>query len=126
MDYSEKMKELEALWQDSFDLCKAMVESCKSGDTKLTGSILKELNAFIKQSIDFLHHKETEQALRDQQEQRMGDLPDFDDLNDDSIDPGDLPEFPEDDDAGADAPIAKETLGEELNLPAEYPVAAAN
>ena len=41
MDYAAKMKELEELWQDSFDLCKAMIDACKAGDLKLNASLLK-------------------------------------------------------------------------------------
>ncbi|WP_319526516.1 hypothetical protein [uncultured Desulfosarcina sp.] len=69
MDYNAKMEELEALWSDSFELCKAMIASCKSGDQRLTGSILKELNAFIKQSVDFLRFREAEQVFSEQEEE---------------------------------------------------------
>ncbi len=68
MDINAKMVELETLWQDSFDLCKAMIASCKSGDQKLTGSILKELNAFIKQSVDFLRYREAEQVFLEEED----------------------------------------------------------
>ena len=69
MDVNAKMAELEALWQDSFDLCRAMIASCKSGDQKLTGSLLKEINAFIKQSVDFLKYREAEQVFETDEEE---------------------------------------------------------
>lgn len=88
MDYAVKMKELEALWEDSFQLCRTMIDSCKNGEMKLTGSILKELNAFIKQSVDFLRFREAEEAFSDEQEQEdEAALKELDEL--------DLPTFPE-------------------------------
>jgi hypothetical protein len=69
MDYNAKMVELEALWQDSFDLCQSMIRACKAGEQKLTGSILKELNAFIKQSMEFLKYRESEAVRKAQAEE---------------------------------------------------------
>ena len=87
MDYSEKMIELEGLWNDSFELCKAMIESCKKGEMKLTGSILKELNAFIKQSVDFLRYREAEKAFDEKHDEEEAL---------EEIDAMELPDIPED------------------------------
>ncbi len=96
MDYNQKMKELEALWQDSFDLCQTMIKDCKSGEQRLTGSILKELNTFIKQSVDFLKSRELE-AIQEKEDEDGGlskldgcVLPDVSD----QTEPLGLPEFP--------------------------------
>lgn len=91
MDVDAKMVELEALWSDSFDLCKALIASCKAGEQKLTGSLLKEINSFVKQSVDFLKYREAEQAftgeeaeeredeeLKELLESVAGDLDDYD------------------------------------------------
>lgn len=74
MDYNEKMKELESFWQDTFDVCKAMIEGVKCGEQKLTGSIIKELNAFIKNSVDFLKYRETEEAFNKEGEAEVDEL----------------------------------------------------
>ena len=63
MDYAKKMEDLETLWEDSFQVCRGMVDAAKSGEMKLNASLLKELNAFIKQSVDFLRYRESEQAF---------------------------------------------------------------
>lgn len=74
MDYNAKMDELEQLWQDSFDLCQSMIQACKAGEQKLTGSILKELNAFIKQSMDFLQHREAEAVRKAEAEEEEKEM----------------------------------------------------
>lgn len=73
MDYNAKMKELDILWEDSFALCRAMITACKNGEAKLTGSILKEINNFIKQSVDFLRFREEEEAFQIQEEEENED-----------------------------------------------------
>ncbi|WP_319405804.1 hypothetical protein [uncultured Desulfosarcina sp.] len=107
MDFEAKKQELETLWEDSFDLCKTMVASCKNGDMKLTGSILKELNQFIKQSVDFIHHTAAQEAFSDQQRQDEEDAMKAMEELDVS-----LPVFPEDD---------EDEHGEALELPEEFP-----
>jgi len=111
LDYNAKMEELEALWQDSFDLCKSMIEACKAGDVRLNASLLKELNGFIKQSVDFLKFREQEQAFEnddseeneelnrkaDEFMQRMSDNADYGQLAGDEfkLPEDDLPTFNE-------------------------------
>ena len=63
MDYTKKMEEIEGLWEDSFQICRAMIDACKAGDMKLNASLLKELNGFVKQSVDFLRYRESEQSF---------------------------------------------------------------
>ncbi|WP_319526020.1 hypothetical protein [uncultured Desulfosarcina sp.] len=103
MDYNAKMEELEVLWQDSFDLCKAMIDACKAGDMKLNASLLKELNGFIKQSVDFLKYREAETAFEKEDEQEEEEtlvgLPSFDG------------------DSGGDGQLA----GDEFKLPDDLP-----
>jgi hypothetical protein len=100
LDYNAKMEELEALWSDSFDLCKSMIANCKSGDQRLTGSILKELNAFIKQSVEFLKYREAEQVFSDDEDHEDSGDDELDKLLDDvkaelGEDPLEVPEeFP--------------------------------
>jgi hypothetical protein len=59
------MEELEALWEDSFDLCKTMVDACKAGEMKMNASLLKELQGFIRQSVEFLKYREAEQVFHE-------------------------------------------------------------
>jgi hypothetical protein len=46
----EKREELLALWERMFKLCEAQVTKMEAGTLDLTASMLKELNAFMKQS----------------------------------------------------------------------------
>lgn len=46
----EKRAELLALWERMFRLCEAQVTKMEQGEIDLTASMLKELNAFMKQS----------------------------------------------------------------------------
>jgi hypothetical protein len=54
IDFNAKRRELLALWQDSFELCRAFVAAAKAGEATLTASLLKELNGFLKTSSDVL------------------------------------------------------------------------
>ena len=54
---------------------------------ELTGSILKELNAFIKQSVDFLRYREAEKAFDEKHDEEEAL---------EEIDAMELPDIPED------------------------------
>ena len=70
----EKRKELMELWQDSFELCRLFVNQAKAGDLKLTGSMLKELNAFLRSSSDILDGFAKEAEAREMEERRRQEL----------------------------------------------------
>lgn len=99
MDYNAKMEEVEVFWEDSFELCKATIEACKAGKKDLNASMLKEINGFIKQSVDFLKYREAETAFTEQdgqeEEESLEGLPDFSQGGDEFKLPDDLPTFNE-------------------------------
>ena len=63
MDFKEKRKELLALWEDSFALCRAFIDAVKAGEAKMNASLLKEINAFLKLSGEVLNQAEEQEAM---------------------------------------------------------------
>jgi hypothetical protein len=62
MDFKQKRKELLALWEDSFALCRAFIDAVKAGEAKMNASLLKEINAFLKLSGEVLNQAEEQEA----------------------------------------------------------------
>jgi len=62
MDFKQKRKELLALWEDSFALCRSFIDAVKAGEAKMNASLLKEINAFLKLSGEVLNDAEEQEA----------------------------------------------------------------
>jgi hypothetical protein len=62
MDFKQKRKELLALWEDAFALCRSFIDAVKAGDAKMNASLLKEINAFLKLSAEVLDLAEEQEA----------------------------------------------------------------
>ena len=60
-NYRARRRELLDMWQETFDLFKAVIESAKTGETVLRASMAKEINTFMKTSVDILDKMETEE-----------------------------------------------------------------
>lgn len=73
-DIEAKRKELMQLWEDSFELCQMFVTQAREGKLKLTGSVLKELNSFLRASSDILNGFAEEAEAREMAERRRQEL----------------------------------------------------
>lgn len=83
INYSQKKDEVLKLWQDTFTLCQQMVKKAKSGKADLSASLLKEVNSFLKTSLQMLEENiavEEEQKRMEAAQIDEADLPTFDDL----------------------------------------------
>ena len=60
-DFRAKRRELLDMWQETFDLFKAVIESAKAGEAVLRASMAKEVNTFLKASVDILDKAEQEE-----------------------------------------------------------------
>ena len=69
IDLTEKRKELVSLWQDLFGVCQTLVKDCQQGNVKLRGSLLRELNSFLKESARII--KELEEIERQKKIDQM-------------------------------------------------------
>ena len=117
----EKRAELLALWERMFRLCEAQVGKMEQGETDLSASMLKELNAFMKQSATTLVELEKaqkEDLERELQESLSGEADETEEAAEDDSWAMPFPCF-------GDAPEAVQALAEEteedpLEVPLEY------
>ena len=58
INIQDKRAELIQLWNDLFAVCKGIVKSVKAGETTLRGSMLRELNLFLRESAAILQRLE--------------------------------------------------------------------
>jgi hypothetical protein len=58
-DYDKKRREVLELWETLFQVCQDMVSGVKQGNVKLNASLLKEMNQFLKLSIDVIDSAES-------------------------------------------------------------------
>ena len=65
INLTEKRAELVNLWQDLFTVCRTLVTDIGEGKVTLKGSLLRELNAFLKESGRII--KELEEIDRQRQ-----------------------------------------------------------
>ena len=93
MDYEKKRTEILEVWADLFQVCKAMVKRVKSGKDTINASLLKEVNAFLRLSLEMMERNIEEEEQRKRDEENQIDeslLPDFgddEDLGDSLVDP---------------------------------------
>jgi len=90
LDYDAKRKEVLLLWEDMFKLCTQMVKKAKAGKIELKASLLKEINQFLRLSMDVI-----DKGAEDEAERRR--------IEDAQIDEDDLPSFPDNDEGLGDS-----------------------
>ncbi len=66
MDFNAKREDLKRLWEDSFSLCRTLIDGVKEGKMNFNASLLKEVNAFIRLSNDFIDKLEEEERWNDE------------------------------------------------------------
>jgi hypothetical protein len=94
LDYDAKRKEVLNLWEDMFKLCTQMVKKAKAGKIELKASLLKEINQFLRLSIDVI-----DRGAEEEEERRR--------IEDAAIDEDDLPTFDDDaEDLGRDGDVS--------------------
>ena len=91
MDFKEKRKELLALWEDSFALCRSFIDAVKAGEAKMNASLLKEINAFLKLSGEVLKDAEEQEVMDKARaitngDQAQGLVDAWEDLTEDDLD----------------------------------------
>lgn len=64
-DFDKKRQEVLDLWESLFRICKNMVKDVENGDAKLNASLLKEMNQFLKLSIDVIVNAEENEYQAD-------------------------------------------------------------
>ena len=68
IDIDRKKAELLNLWSDLFSVCRSLVDDFQSGNATLRGTLLKELNAFLRESariIESLEELETKRKMEE-------------------------------------------------------------
>ena len=72
-DVAKKKRELIQLWDDVFNLCRTTVENCKSGKQNLSGTLLKEITGFLKQSSHLIAMAEALEAEPERDQSGMSE-----------------------------------------------------
>ncbi len=82
MDYNKKRDEILAVWEDLFAVCKGIVKRVKSGKETINASLLKEVNGFLRLSLELIERNiaEEEEKRKDEEATREMEenLPEFD------------------------------------------------
>jgi hypothetical protein len=60
----EKQAKMEAMWNDSFELCQFLVQAVKSGDLKVNASTIRELTNFLKVGQAYLDKLKEEEERK--------------------------------------------------------------